>query len=89
MGGADERASSGVHACASLPSLAARARGHSCTTTRPPGTAESDHPAFYPVLSSGCTLELLKKLFKNLDVRNHSALLNQNLWGWGFGLSIL
>lgn len=72
------------------PSLPGRsARGHSCTTTPPPGTAESDHPAFYPVLSSGCTLELLKKLFKNLDVRNHSALLNQNLWGWGFGLSIL
>lgn len=29
-----------------------------------PGTAESDDPAFYSVLSSGCTLELLKTLLK-------------------------
>lgn len=62
-------------ACAHLASLAARARGPYSG-----GISESYHPTSYSAVSAGCTLEMPVKLFIKSRCRDHSALLNQNLW---------
>lgn len=62
-------------ACAHLAFLAARARGPYSG-----GISESYSPTSHSAVSAGCTLELPEKLFIKSRCRDHSAVLNQNLW---------